>query len=84
LGTLWVRLGQPEKAEKQFLEILRIDPDNARAYQNLGVLQARRGDFQAALQNYRRSLAIDPGNESVKEAISGLTRRLELNEKNSP
>ena len=36
-----------------------IDPKDARAHSNLGTAHERRGDFDAAIEDYTRAIAID-------------------------
>jgi arylsulfatase A-like enzyme/Tfp pilus assembly protein PilF len=52
--------GDPRAAVEQFHHILRFDPRNARAFQNLGIVALRSGDPTRARQYLEEALAIDP------------------------
>jgi tetratricopeptide (TPR) repeat protein len=51
---------QPEEAAKEFHVVLALDPKNADAYANLGVIAFIQGDYQTAAKNLRKALAISP------------------------
>lgn len=51
-----------EEAVKAYSELLKIDPDNAQAHSNLGLVLAAMGNFDAALEHYGRSIEIEPEN----------------------
>lgn len=42
-------------------EALRLDPENAAAFDSRGLVHFKRGEFEAALRDYEAALAIDPG-----------------------
>ena len=52
--------GDVNGAVQQFQRILRTDPGNARAYQNLGIVALRAGQTAAARQYLEKALSIDP------------------------
>lgn len=52
--------GKIEEAEKCFLEILNEDPKNKEAYNNLGVIYFQQQNIEQAIQNFTKSLEIDP------------------------
>lgn len=49
-----------DRAEEAYLKALALDPSLANALTNLGNLQFRRGDIEAAEGLYRKALAVDP------------------------
>jgi predicted O-linked N-acetylglucosamine transferase (SPINDLY family) len=54
--------GQNEKAEKLFWDILKEKPRNAAALFYIGIIRFNCGDFKAALDCIRKSLAINDNN----------------------
>ena len=59
LGLAYFRLERSDEAEIAFVEAIERDAGDAVAYNHLGILQRRKGEFQAALDQYRRALEID-------------------------
>ncbi|MGH9401318.1 MAG: tetratricopeptide repeat protein [Terriglobia bacterium] len=51
---------QPQAAVAELHAVLALDPTNADALANLGVIAFFRGDCQAASQDFRRALAVHP------------------------
>jgi tetratricopeptide (TPR) repeat protein len=56
----YLKANDPNSAGKEFEAILALDPKNADAYANLGVIALLQGDFQTAARNLRKALAISP------------------------
>jgi tetratricopeptide (TPR) repeat protein len=52
-------------AERVYRETLALNPHLALAWNNLGVILATRGDYEAALPAFRVSLVISPGNRDA-------------------
>jgi tetratricopeptide (TPR) repeat protein len=52
--------GQPERAENEFREMLRFEPNNAAVYANLGVIAYSRGDYNRAAQAFGRAIKLQP------------------------
>ena len=48
------------KAEQGFREVLRIDPQSAAAYANLGVVYMRRGDYGRAIEAIKNAKRLAP------------------------
>jgi tetratricopeptide (TPR) repeat protein len=59
-GEVQFLQGDPVSAEKTFLEILKSDPANVEAYNNLGVLEYSRNNPAAAIGHFNSALQIDP------------------------
>jgi len=63
IGNIYISLRQPELAEPEFLESIRIEESTGNKlglainYQNLGSIYEEAGDYDKALGNYRKSLA---------------------------
>ncbi len=58
LGAL--KAGAPAKATKEFLKVLALDPRNAEAYADLGVVAFLQRDYLHASSYLSKALAIDP------------------------
>lgn len=58
-GIALADTGRVRDAVQQFQRVLQIDPDNATAFQNLGVVALRTGDVNQAQQFLTRALQID-------------------------
>lgn len=69
-----------EKAEGILNEILQENPDTINVYNTLGVLYRKRGDYQAALNQYEKALKIHPDQPKVYYNIG----RLHVDLKNLP
>ena len=52
--------GQNEQAEQAWHDILAGNPRNAEAFAHLGLLEAHQGRYDAAINYYRKALAITP------------------------
>jgi arylsulfatase A-like enzyme/tetratricopeptide (TPR) repeat protein len=59
LGIAYGQAGRTAEAMRTFTRALEIDPSNGLAWQNIGTLQLRGGDRQAAEASLRRALSID-------------------------
>ncbi len=54
------RAGNIDEAIRLWQEILRQEPDNSFAYNNLGVAFDDQGNLEEAIDNYRRAIDLDP------------------------
>lgn len=59
-GEAFFSEGNAEEAEKCFLEVLKEDPGNKEAYNNLGVLAFEKEDLKKAQSYFLKALKIDP------------------------
>lgn len=60
------------EAIKVFAENVAAFPSDANVYDSLGEAYAAHGDRELALQNYRKSLELDPKNDNAKAMIKRL------------
>ena len=72
LGYSYLRLGLLEKAEKEFLDILKIYGFYEDAALNLGVSYARRGEYQKARQQWEEVLKQNPQSHHARENLKKL------------
>jgi tetratricopeptide (TPR) repeat protein len=56
----YLKANDANSAVKEFDAVLELDPKNAEAYANLGVIAFFRHDYQNASQYLRKALSIDP------------------------
>ena len=68
-----LKTGHPDSAAAEFKEILKLDPSNAQASANLGVIAYKQGDFMSAKQFFVDALKDDPSLWDAK-AFLGLTQ----------
>lgn len=57
-GLIQMYLGQYADARKSFQEVVKRQPDNARAHNDLGILDYQDGALKAAESSFRRALSI--------------------------
>ncbi len=70
----YLKAKDPDSAVKEFEAVVALDPKNAEAYANLGVVAFFRRDYRNASQYLRRAVAIDPS--LVKsQALLGISER---------
>jgi tetratricopeptide (TPR) repeat protein len=55
-----LRAGKSDIAVREFQEILRLQPSNAQAHANLGVIAFTGGDYTHASQEFRAALKLEP------------------------
>lgn len=61
------------EAQKVFQQILKLDPKNADAYFNLGVIAEREEKLEQALRYYNQALHFNPKDSDLKQAIKEIT-----------
>jgi tetratricopeptide (TPR) repeat protein len=61
-------------AIKEFDAVLALDPKNAEAHANLGVVEFFQGDYRNASQNFRKALATDPSLMKA-QALLGISQK---------
>jgi Flp pilus assembly protein TadD len=65
-------MGDTTLAEARLQAVLKLAPDFAPAYGNLGVILRRRGDIPGAIEAYRRALALEPHDPAVLTNLAAL------------
>jgi tetratricopeptide (TPR) repeat protein/MFS family permease len=74
-GNIVLAQGKSEKAIEYYRKALRLNPDYAEGYGNIGAALARQRRFEEAILNYQRALEINP---DFAEANYGLGNILAL------
>lgn len=69
-----LKANDSDSAVKEFEAVLALDPKNAEAYANLGVIAFFRRDYKDAAEYLRKALAIDPALVKT-EALLGICER---------
>jgi tetratricopeptide (TPR) repeat protein len=72
----YLKANDPGSAVKEFDAVLAIDPKNAEAFANLGVIAFLQRDYQTASQYLRNALAIDPSLVKTQALLGLCERRL--------
>ena len=72
LGDLYREQGKLEEAEQQYLEALRINPNNAEAHYNLGLLYDKQGKLKEAEEQYLEALRINPNDADAHYNLGSL------------
>jgi tetratricopeptide (TPR) repeat protein len=62
LGRIYEQKGQLDKAIKEFIEEIKIDKNNAVAFQVLGIALFKKGDWSNMEKVYNRLTYLDPNN----------------------
>lgn len=71
-----LKAGHPQAAARQFLIVLRMDPHNAEAYADLGVIAYFGHDFAAAAHQLREALKINPSLSNARALLGFSEERL--------
>ena len=62
LGNAWYDQNSPEHAIEAYSRALKLNPKQPDALNDQGAMYTELGDFQRAISNFEKALAIDPGN----------------------
>jgi tetratricopeptide (TPR) repeat protein len=66
-------VGRYDESLEQLNQAIELEPLNPEAYHNRGVIFEKRGDNQAAINEYRSALRYNPQYEPSRQALSRLT-----------
>jgi arylsulfatase A-like enzyme/Tfp pilus assembly protein PilF len=69
LGNALALAGRNGDAARTYQRLLEIDPNNALAYENLGVAQLQGKDLKAAETSLRKAVALDPSRAGAYTAL---------------
>jgi tetratricopeptide (TPR) repeat protein len=72
----YLKAKDPDSAVKEFEAVVALDPKNAEAYANLGVVAFFRRDYRNASHYLRRAVAIDPSLVKSQALLGICERRL--------
>jgi Flp pilus assembly protein TadD len=77
------RMGLWNEAIMRWKRIVEMQPDNAKAHNNLGVAYESNGNFEAALAAYKTAVELDPENKVYAENYTKFKLNYERSQKNS-
>lgn len=66
-----------DSAHQHLMLALRLDPENARAYHNLGAYYEVSGFEDTAVNAYRKAVELDPGLEKARQDLARIEARLQ-------
>lgn len=69
-GNEYFKAGDLNKAEKEYREALRLEPESSIAHNNLGVVLNELGQYQEAITILTRAIEIDPKNAIAHYALA--------------
>ena len=72
LGETFLRMEKLEEAQSHLERAAAIQRDIPRVYRSLGEIYMKRGLKQQAVQAFRRSLSLEPGQDDVRRLLSTL------------
>jgi tetratricopeptide (TPR) repeat protein len=76
IGMIYTKEGKWAEARQALDMAERIDPGFDMTYTYRGGLYAEQGDLNAAVKEYRRSLALNPGSEAAQQGLAAVEQRL--------
>ncbi|PCJ25468.1 MAG: hypothetical protein COA94_06130, partial [Rickettsiales bacterium] len=65
-GLMLHKLGRLRESVQMYNKVLRLDPKNVSAYNNLGFVLSDMGQNKAAMEAYEKGLKIDPNNQLIQ------------------
>jgi tetratricopeptide (TPR) repeat protein len=74
-GVGFLRARDYPAAERHFELAVRFDPGYALAYNNLGIAHYEQGRVGAAIEHFRKALAVDPENRQARANLERLLGR---------
>jgi tetratricopeptide (TPR) repeat protein len=79
IGVALGRMGRSEEGMARFREAVSLDPQQPAAFVNLARALEAKGDFDNAIDSYRRALQVRPGDPVVRLSLANLLYRPEVN-----
>jgi tetratricopeptide (TPR) repeat protein len=58
-GMAWERVAKVEKAREDYTKAIEINPDYANAYNNLGNIKSKQGDYAGAIEDYNSAISLN-------------------------
>ena len=72
MGRISFQLGNYEASLNQFNDVLELDPNNADAWNNVGLVHEAGKNYSEAIASYRKSLSLNPFHEETNFNIANL------------
>ncbi|MEW6557883.1 MAG: tetratricopeptide repeat protein [Elusimicrobiota bacterium] len=71
-GKFYFLNGKYDEAIDEFEKVLKINPQNADAYFNLGITKEAKNDFSGAKKMFEKVIEIQPSHKSAKKHLDKL------------
>ena len=75
LGYMFMANKQYDKAFSSFKLVNEFYPESANGYDSMGELLMNKGDTLLAIENYEKSLKLNPGNDNAKKMIAKMKEK---------
>jgi tetratricopeptide (TPR) repeat protein len=75
LGYRVLRKNRIQEALEIFKLNVEIHPEYANGYDSLGEAYMKSGENELAIENYQKSLELDPNNDNAKEMLEVLRKK---------
>jgi tetratricopeptide (TPR) repeat protein len=69
LGNLFLQQKRFDRAFTCFLQALKLESDFAEAYGKLGVILTRQGNYNVAIETYRKAIELSPRHSDIQKQI---------------
>jgi Flp pilus assembly protein TadD len=66
MGMLLIQQGMHGEAEARFSDVLRVNPRNAEAHNNLGIVRTAQGRTEDAIASFLKARELMPGNAAIE------------------
>ena len=76
LGDTAASEGRLSDAAESYRELVAIEPGNADLRSNFGIVLARSGDVQSAIEQFEAALKIDPAHQAARRNLDVARRKL--------
>jgi len=77
LGNIFMMRGSYDDAEEFFQQVLKLDPDNIAAHNNLGLIYLRyKNKPSQAVHYFQKSLKINPSQPDAKSVMEAIKKIL--------
>ena len=60
IAAAYMGLGNASKTIKNYQKVLRLNPNNTDAYNNIGIIFYNQGEFEKSIESYQKALVIEP------------------------
>ena len=75
IAELYTRFDQPEEALKEYLLLIKLEPNSSAHYYHAGVLFAQRGKLDRAADFFRKTISIEPRHSDAHYELGYLLYR---------
>jgi len=73
-GAMWEECGEDTKAEEVYLALVKAQPKYDLSYNNLGVLNWKRGEASAALRYFKKAVEVNPKTRAPRNNLAAALR----------